>query len=267
VYRVHLSAEQLPTVEGYGLLATAEGFVHADRNLPFHVLIYVLEGAISVTEDGTDYIVGPGELLFLKSGLRHYGKRQIPRGTRWYYVHFALLQPMPDADSSHWLPLPKQLSHLSGSGIEKELGAFVEACHSRDEVSRWYLNQQLFVLLSHIAHHSRPKEAEPDLANRIAHYLRQHAREPFSTRQLEKAFFLSYKHMAAVFKKSHAQTMHEYHERLRMEEGARLLRETLLPVGEISERLGFSDQLYFSRCFRRFAGVSPTEYRRQVRDY
>ncbi|MBE5795335.1 MAG: helix-turn-helix transcriptional regulator, partial [Clostridiales bacterium] len=86
-------------------------------------------------------------------------------------------------------------------------------------------------------------------------------------KELERAFFLSYKHMAAVFKKSRAQTMHEYHQHLRMEEGARLLRETLLPVGEISEQLGFADQLYFSRCFHGFAGVSPTEYRRQVRDY
>ena len=276
MYQVRLSNEQLPSVVGYGLLATAEGFYHADRNLPCHVLIYVLEGAIYVTEDGVDYAVKPGQLLFLKSGLRHFGKRQIPRGTRWYYVHFALPQPAVANDAGQplqtaggvpWLPLPKQLSHLTGSSIEKELGAFVEACHSREETTRWYLNQQLFVLLSHIAHQDRPETPSPDLAQRIAQYLRQHAREPFRAKELERAFFLSYKHMAAVFKKSRAQTMHEYHQHLRMEEGARLLRETLLPVGEISEQLGFADQLYFSRCFHEFAGVSPTEYRRQVRDY
>ena len=265
MYRVRLSNEQLPSVVGYGLLATAEGFTHADRNLPFHVLIYVLEGTIYVTEDGVDYAVQPGQLLFLKSGLRHFGKRLIPRGTRWYYVHFAL--PQPTQENAQWLTLPKQLFHLTGSSIEKELGAFVEACHTREETARWYLNQQLFVLLSHIAHHSRPAQPAPDLAQRIAQYLRQHAREPFSAAKLEKAFFLSYKHMAAVFKKSRGQTMHEFHQHLRMEEGARLLRETLLPVGEISEQLGFADQLYFSRCFHGFAGVSPTEYRRQVRDY
>ncbi|MBE5793849.1 MAG: cupin domain-containing protein, partial [Clostridiales bacterium] len=190
MYRVRLSNEQLPSVVGYGLLATAEGFYHADRNLPFHVLIYVLEGAIYVTEDGVDYAVQPGQLLFLKSGLRHFGKRQIPRGTRWYYVHFALPQSVPDA--AQWLILPKQLSHLTGSSIEKELGTFVEACHSREETTRWYLNQQLFVLLSHIAQHDRPETPSPDLAQRIALYLRQHAREPFRAKELERAFFLSY---------------------------------------------------------------------------
>lgn len=274
--RVLLSNEQLPSVAGYGLLATSEGFYHADRNLPFHVLIYVLEGTIYVTEDGVDYAVCPGQLLFLKSGLRHFGKQLIPRGTRWYYVHFHLpqptgadgtVQPLQTADAVQWLSLPKHLLHLTGSSIEKELGAFVEACHSRAETARWYLNQQLFVLLSHIAHHDCAAQNAFDLPQRIAQYLGQHTREPFSAKQLEQAFFLSYKHMAAVFKKSHAQTMHEYHQQLRMEEGARLLRETLLPVGEISEQLGFADQLYFSRCFHAFAGVSPTEYRRRIRDY
>ena len=100
MYQVSLSNEQLPSVVGYGLLATAEGFTHADRNLPFHVLIYVLEGTIYVTEDGVDYAVKPGQLLFLKSGLRHFGKRLIPRGTRWYYVHFALPQPTQENSPS-----------------------------------------------------------------------------------------------------------------------------------------------------------------------
>ena len=262
--RIVMTDDCMPALLGQGLLATAEGFTHADRQLPFHVLIYVLEGTIHVTEDGTDYAVQPGEMLFLRSGLRHYGKRPIPRGTRWYYVHFEL----PEAgDAQRLLPLPKYLRGLAGSRLVEELAAFVEACREKDERSRWYLNQQLFLLLSHIAHHSRPAQPAPDLAQRIAQYLHQHAREPFSAAELEKAFFLSYKHMAAVFKKSRGQTMHEFHQHLRMEEGARLLRETLLPVGEISEQLGFADQLYFSRCFHGFAGVSPTEYRRQVRDY
>ena len=267
---VRMTNAALPSVLGYGLLATADGFYHADRVLDFHVLIYVLEGAIHVTEGENDYAVGPGQLLFLKSGLRHFGKKRIPRGTRWYYVHFALPQhdlpaALPEAEQT--LLLPKHLSGLQGSELETELAAFVEACYSRDSLNRWYLNQQLFLLLSHIGHWGKQETPVPELAGRIAQYLSQHARQPFSAKELEQAFFLSYKHMAAVFKKSRAQTMHDYHHYLRMEEAARLLRETLLPVGEISEKLGFSDQLYFSRCFHRHQGVSPTAYRKQLKDY
>ena len=47
----------------------------------------------------------------------------------------------------------------------------------------------------------------------------------------------------------------------RMLEAARLLRFTTLTVGEIAFRAGYTDQLYFSRAFRRRYDVAPTDYR------
>ena len=47
----------------------------------------------------------------------------------------------------------------------------------------------------------------------------------------------------------------------RMLEAARLLRFTTMTVGEVAFRAGYSDQLYFSRAFRRHYGAAPTEYR------
>jgi AraC family transcriptional activator of pobA len=48
----------------------------------------------------------------------------------------------------------------------------------------------------------------------------------------------------------------------RLLEAARLLRFTTLTVGEIAYRAGYTDQLYFSRAFRRRYGAAPTDYRR-----
>jgi AraC family transcriptional activator of pobA len=46
-----------------------------------------------------------------------------------------------------------------------------------------------------------------------------------------------------------------------MLEAARLLRFSDLSVGEIAYRVGFEDQLYFSRAFKRRYGEAPTPYR------
>jgi AraC family transcriptional activator of pobA len=46
-----------------------------------------------------------------------------------------------------------------------------------------------------------------------------------------------------------------------MLEAARLLRFTDLTVGEVAFRVGFDDQLYFSRAFKRHYGAAPTDYR------
>lgn len=50
-----------------------------------------------------------------------------------------------------------------------------------------------------------------------------------------------------------------------MVEARRLLRFTDLTVGEIAFRVGFADQLYFSRAFKREVGVPPVAYRAATR--
>jgi AraC family transcriptional regulator, transcriptional activator of pobA len=50
-----------------------------------------------------------------------------------------------------------------------------------------------------------------------------------------------------------------------MLEAARLLRFTELTIGEIAHRVGFDDQLYFSRAFKRHHGEPPMAYRARVR--
>ena len=51
-----------------------------------------------------------------------------------------------------------------------------------------------------------------------------------------------------------------------MLEAARLVRYTDLTVGEIAFRVGFEDQLYFSRAFKRHRGEAPTAYRARLRE-
>lgn len=51
----------------------------------------------------------------------------------------------------------------------------------------------------------------------------------------------------------------------RMLEAMRLLRFTDRPIDETASRAGFDDQLYFSRSFKQYYGMTPTEYRKQIR--
>ena len=98
----------LPVMSVCDLCAAPEDFYHADRTVDFHVMIYVVEGVVYVTEGDVDYEIHAGEMLFLKSGIRHRGKRAIERGTRWYFIHFYLEEsggiPAFSPDSSAPVP-------------------------------------------------------------------------------------------------------------------------------------------------------------------
>ena len=53
------------------------------------------------------------------------------------------------------------------------------------------------------------------------------------------------------------------HDELRSERARFWLAETDLPVERIAERLGYADASNFARCFRRWVGQTPREYRRE----
>ncbi len=53
-----------------------------------------------------------------------------------------------------------------------------------------------------------------------------------------------------------------YIQRQRMFKAVQMLKNSTMSVAEISEFLGFSDQFYFSRCFKQKFGLSPLEYRK-----
>lgn len=275
--QIILYNNRLPVMNSCELYAATEPFFHSDRTLDFHVLIFVIEGIIHVTEDQTDYAVSSGELLFLKGGIRHYGKIEIPKGTRWYFIHFHLdqnesLPPfIPDSSPiGHFehicfsTALPKKLSGLAGSEIEQALSGLVSYMHSEDYMKKWECNRLLFSLLCKIAFYNPTMPTPASLPDKICEFLSAHYTEPFSASVLEQTFFLSYKHLAVVFKRKKGITMQQYHNKLRMEAACKLLRSTFLSIGEISEQVGFNDTLYFSRCFHRFSGMSPSEYRKKL---
>lgn len=271
-----LNNSTLPVTCGCDFCVSAEPFYHADRVVDFNVLIYVTEGEIFVTEEneGTqiDYHVLPNQLLFLKSGVRHFGKKPCPKGTSWFFIHFktedkpaaplnSFSEPLKQYEPAEFSAvLPKT---LESEAIQPKLRELVEFFRSGEQHRvRWEINTRGFALLSELIEPNAQKKS-PTKADEISIYLQKNINKPFSAAEIEQNLFLSYKYMASIFKREKGVTMQQFHSRLRMEEAQRLLRSTALSVGEISEKLGFSDMLYFSRCFHNFCGEAPTAYRRR----
>ncbi len=275
-----IANNSLPQLCGCGLFAASESFIHTDRVPDFCVLIYVIDGCIYVTEGDTDYEVNAGELLILKNGVHHFGKKKINKGTKWIFVHFRIsadcnASPFyPDASplgaydttAESILTLPKFLNSVSAR-FEKELKTFIEYTQSDDAYKKWFINQRLFLLLSSLAVSTQGFSNNLTLSDRICRYLSDNIGVPFSSENIEKRFYLSYKYMSHLFKKEKGVTMQQYHNSVRMDEACRLLCSTLMSISEIADKLGFSDVLYFSRCFRNYTGKSPSAYRKDSARY
>ena len=70
----------------------------------------------------------------------------------------------------------------------------------------------------------------------------------------------SYPQLTRIFKKHMHTTINDYILDLRMRHAAYLLSSTYMNVSQTADYLGFSSTGYFSRVFKQFYGVSPSEY-------
>ena len=68
-------------------------------------------------------------------------------------------------------------------------------------------------------------------------------------------------YFSTLFKQSTGSSFKEYLNMVRVEESKQLLSNTENPVIDIALSVGFSDQSYFSKVFKRYTGLTPREYR------
>lgn len=72
---------------------------------------------------------------------------------------------------------------------------------------------------------------------------------------------LSASHLSTLFSKVVGMSFQDYLCNLRIEESKRLLLSTNYSLSDIAHSMGFPDQSYFSKVFKRIVGVSPGKYR------
>ncbi len=96
---------------------------------------------------------------------------------------------------------------------------------------------------------------------RLERYLEDHLAEPVSLADMARVVGLSHFHFARCFKLTLGETPREHLLRLRVERACLLMAAGEVPLAEVAQASGFRTQAHFSNVFRRFAGMSPRNWR------
>ena len=108
----------------------------------------------------------------------------------------------------------------------------------------------------------RPVEEYVEKAAQFIHYNYQ----TIEVRDVVDFIDFSRGYLTTAFRKFKGMPIQEYLLRVRMQKAKELIKATNLQIQEIGEKVGYEDQLNFSRIFRKYEGVSPSEYRRKVNE-
>ncbi len=102
------------------------------------------------------------------------------------------------------------------------------------------------------------------LIHQAENFIEYHYMDKISLDDVARELNISKHYLCSVFKKETGENMSLYINRLRIEKAKQMLLESDIKIKEIFEKIGYSDQQYFSKVFKKITGMTVIEYKERL---
>lgn len=154
------------------------------------------------------------------------------------------------------------LSLFPEEPISEGADDFYKRYPGREQLSR-FLEEAVLAMdkrySSRIRHYSLP-------VKRIVSYIEEHYAETPSLDDLSREAAVSRNYLSSLFKKETGENVWDFLSRTRIRNACRLLESGKYRSYEVAEKVGYDNQAYFSRVFKKVMGVSPSAYRKGLKE-
>lgn len=230
-------------------------------------LTYVDKGELLTTIDRVSYHLKQGDLIFYAPMQFHTQSTFEKISSSYLTINFKMNFNHADLLCNKIFSL-KRDSYFIVTKLIEELSN--DNLYSND-LSLCYLKQLIIQMLrldnSHF--HSKPtthmqQTYENELLNDILLYIDNNIYEKISVSTLCEHFCISTSMLHSLFRKNMNNTAKNYINELKLSKSKELIRNSTHTLSEISEMLGFSSIHYFSKKFKSYFNISPTEYSKSI---
>lgn len=271
-YQVAINPEQLSPsfhVLFAGEAQTAPGHLIEPQVLDYYLVHYVMSGKGTYTCNGSSYTLSAGQCFFIFPGeLESYAAdHQDPWKYRWIAFSGAeAAQLLGERNITSSNPIitvsdHKRMSILfyqvfqtlheaaAGCAIKAD-GYFRIILGNLQSTKGLYLSQEK---------DEPSSEAEQQLEKAIRWLTYQYA-QPISLTQMAQSLGYHRTHLSKLFRQRTGLSPMQYLMKIRMERAKSLLLQPLT-IQQVASSVGFHDPLYFSKQFKKWYGVPPSEYK------
>ena len=229
-------------------------------------LVVIHRGSVTVSVDGRKEVLRKGEGILLEAGYEEYFQFSAKEETTHSWCRFPA-----DLASAPFLFSPgmfRRAAKCSPWLLEfMRKGWKIPADIERAEDRRMLLGMVLAAMWNFcraVAGPADPGRPRPEPLLKAQRAMEARLAEPLSLKQVAALAGVSKGHLTKLAHKYWEQTPIEHLWQLRLEEAARLLRETGLGIAEIAYRTGFANPYHFSRRFRKRFGRHPRSWRNAI---
>ena len=247
-------------------LVPVRRFLHQRPPLgrPFNGFLYLLEGSCTYTSKNQCFQLKPGCLVYLP----HYSLHQYvcnSESIRYIRIDYTMTElssgqellfsrePMLLFRESP-LPVHTLLHRLVREFSNGGFGSAVKC-----EALLYELFYELMLALRHeMLHQSNIGKILPAIE-----YIENNYNKEFSAETVAALCGFSPAYFRSLFKSAVGMAPMDYRMKLRMDKACQCLQNQNCIISELAELIGFSNVYYFSRTFRKWVGVPPSQYRRE----
>lgn len=151
--------------------------------------------------------------------------------------------------------------------IKKEVSPpspkYLEQLHDASDI--FVLEETTRALMAYTKSHLQSLSGSQNrLIENALRYIHGNLSAPLSLEHISEHLHISSSHLSRTFKRECGESLTEYVNRARVEKAKEYLEKSDILAYEVAELVGYHDPTYFSSIFKRYAGVSPTEYRQHI---
>lgn len=238
------------------------------RTLSHHELMYICDGSGHFRIHGKNYTLGKGMLLYICPNEPYSFRMDADKPVGCLTVHFSCADIHFDdgvwnicsgssvlARRSVW---KLRNPHLIESQFQNLLSRWNEKLPGYAFVTRTLL-QQMIIDITRDLHVQSTNRTASVKVEAVIEYMRRHIEEKLTLPALVAVVGISPAYLSRIFKEATGCTIIEYFNKMKIDVSKEFLLEGM-KVREVASKLGFADEFYFSRLFKRLEGVSPSEF-------
>ncbi|OOH88091.1 DNA-binding transcriptional regulator AraC [Pasteurellaceae bacterium 15-036681] len=245
--------------------------INRPNGMKGYIINLTIKGKGTVFSGKNAFDCQVGELLLFPPKVPHYYQRA-KDSEQWYHqwIYFR-----PRALWLDWLSWTNKSNNVGRLAIPDE-ETYQQLLSLFQRIEQEYLSENLFSqdmamnLLEQLlikCFRLDPTNHQRLLDPRIASacfFIIDHLDKNHKVSEIAERIHISPSRLSHLFVEQVGTSIIKWREEQRMVKAQHLLHSSAAPIYHIARQLGYDDQLYFSRLFKRYTGMNPSDYRSAI---